>query len=188
MRGQPRRAVPPATGRTLQLQRGPALPEPPGAPRQGRSARQPVRAFDLPDATGGPGRAPGPSIPPRPPTPSSARAEGQLPEANRTRRPSRLWPPNLTAPEPSSNLPGWVQSFPVLLVHPRAPSPSAPILELRTCARDCATAKNSPGRGGAWGGGGGGNGEGGAGGYRAQGEAVGWGKLILAGLSRSSCW
>lgn len=31
---------------------------------------------------------------------------------------------------------------------PRASSPSAPILELRTCARDCATAKNSPGRGG----------------------------------------
>lgn len=38
------------------------------------------------------------------------------------------------------------------------------------------------------GGGGGGKREGGAGGYRAQGEAVGWGKLILAGLSRSSCW
>lgn len=40
----------------------------------------------------------------------------------------------------------------------------------------------------AGGGGGGGEGKGGMGGDGAPREAVGWGKLILGGLSRSSCW
>lgn len=186
VRGQPRRGVPRRSARTLQRQPGPALPQLPG-PRARAATPGILFAGSIPPTLQVAGRAPRLSLPPRPPTPSSARVEGQLPAGRGARRPSRLWPPNLTAPEPSSNLPGWVQSLSVILVNSSCSLPQCPILELRTCARDCATAKNSPGRCGALGGGGG-EGKGGVGGDRAHGEAVGWGKLILAGLSRSSCW
>ena len=83
-------------------------------------------------------RAPGPSLRSMPPAPPSARpgVEGQLSAASLSRSSCRL---GLLIPPPQrlrlTSLGGLKASWSFWLI-PRAPSPSAPILELGTCTRD----------------------------------------------------
>ncbi|CAK7313870.1 hypothetical protein VULLAG_LOCUS17869 [Vulpes lagopus] len=164
-------AVAPVPARTLQRRRGQLYPSPRGPARSSRfqSPRRYRRRLSRPGLRLLPRRGcRGPGL--RQAEPSAPRASGLL-----------ISPPTafLQPPWGGSKPPGLSGSF--LGLPPPVPGP--PSLELRTRVRDCAAAGTSPGRCGA-----GGRGEAGKGREGREGEAVGWGKLILAGLSRSSCW